>query len=148
MKELKLETEVRERIRDRKTAKSQRTPRDIVEGLVSVDKITYPFCQQDHFVDRCSIVTNVSSRKTKCYNISRVVTSVQREGINQEVVKAREHVFNANDDIIQASVKEIKTVKDNKLIMMKVTIQRRVATTKIAKSKNNSQTHQKLQLTP
>ena len=63
MKELKLETEARERIRDTKTAKSQRTPRDIVEGLVSADKITYQFCQQDHFVDRCSIVTNVSTRK-------------------------------------------------------------------------------------
>ena len=90
----------------------------------------------------------MSTQEKKCYNVSRDVTSVQREGINQEIVKAREHVFDAKDDIIQASVKEIKTVQDNKLIMIKVTIQRRVTTIKIAKSKNNSQTHQKLQLTP
>ena len=87
------------------------------------------------------------STQKKCYNVSRDVTSVQREIITQEIVKAREHVFDAKDDIIQASVKEIKTVQDNKLIMTKVTIQRRVTTIKIAKeimSKRNSQTYQEL----
>ena len=86
----------------------------------------------------------------KCYNVSRDVTSVLREGINQETVKAREHAFDAKDDIIQAPAKEIKAVQDNKLIIIKVTIQRRVMTIKIAKeimSKHNSQTHQELQLT-
>ena len=61
-----------------------------------------------------------------------VSLDVQKEGITQEIVKAREHVFNAKEDIIQASVKEIKTVQDNKLIMIKETIQRRVTTIKIA----------------
>ena len=61
-----------------------------------------------------------------------VSLDVQKEGITQEIVKAREHVFNAKDDIIQASVKEIKTVQDNKLIMIKATIQRIVTTIKIA----------------
>ena len=92
----------------------------------------------------------MSTQEKKCYNVSRDVTSVQREGINQEIVKAREHVFDAKDDIIQASAKEIKTVQDNMLIMIKVAIQRRVTTVKIAKeimSKHNSQTHQELQLT-
>ena len=87
------------------------------------------------------------STQKKCYNVSRDVTSVQREIITQEIVKAREHVFDAKDDIIQASVKEIKTVQDNKLIMTKVTIQRRVTTIKIAKeimSKRNSQTYREL----
>ena len=87
------------------------------------------------------------STQKKCYNVSRDVTSVQREIITQEIVKARKHVFDAKDDIIQASVKEIKTVQDNKLIMTKVTIQRRVTTIKIAKeimSKRNSQTYQEL----
>ena len=44
-----------------------------------------------------------------------------------------------------------KKVQDNKLIMIRVTIQRRVTTIKIAKeimSKRNSQTHQALQPTP
>ena len=73
MKELKLEIEARERVGDTKRAKSQRTPRDTVEGLLSVDKITCPFCQQDHFADRCNIVTNVNTRKkmlqcqSRCY---------------------------------------------------------------------------------
>ena len=87
------------------------------------------------------------STQKKCYNVSRDITSVQREIITQEIVKAREHVFDAKDDIIQASVKEIKTVQDNKLIMTKVTIQRRVTTIKIAKeimSKRNSQTYREL----
>ena len=65
-----------------------------------------------------------TQEKKICYNVSRDVTSVQREGITLEIVKAREHVFNAKDDIIQASVKEIKTVQDNKLMVVKVTIQR------------------------
>ena len=94
MKELKLEIEVRERVGDTKRAKSQRTARDTVEGLLPVDKITSPFCQQDHFADRCNIVTNINTRK-KCYNVNRDVTSVQREGITQEIAKAREHVFDA-----------------------------------------------------
>ena len=61
-----------------------------------------------------------------------VSLNVQKEGITQEIVKAREHVFNAKDDIIQASVKEIKSVQDKKLIMIKATIQRRVTTIQIA----------------
>ena len=63
MRELKLEIEERETIGDLKRVKSQRTPRDTVEGLLSVDKITCPFCQQDHFADRCNIVTNINTRK-------------------------------------------------------------------------------------
>ena len=149
--DLMKEIEARERVGDTKRAKSQRTPKDTSEGLLSVDKITYPFCQQDHFQDRCNIVTNVNTRKKICYNVSRDVTFVQREGITQEIVKAREHVFNAKDDIIQASVKEIKTVQENKLIIIKVTIQRRVTTIKIAKeimSKCNCQTYQELRPAP
>ena len=75
---------------------------------------------------------------------------VQREGINQEIVKAREHVYDTNDDIIQASVNDIKTVQNNKLIIKNVAIQRRVTKVKIAKEimiKRNSQMHQELQLT-
>ena len=52
---------------------------------------------------------------------------------------------------MQAFVKEIKTVQDNKLIVIKVTIQGKVTTIKIAKeimSKCNSQTHQELQPAP
>ena len=93
----------------------------------------------------------MSTQEKECYNVSRYVISVQREGITQEVVKAREHVFDAKDDIIQTSVKRIKTVQDNKLIMIKVTIQKRVTAVKIAKEimgKRNSQTHQVLQPTP
>ena len=48
---------------------------------------------------------------------------------------------------MQASVKEIKTVQDNKLIMIKVAIQGKVTTIKIM-SKCNSQTHQELQPAP
>ena len=79
------------------------------------------------------------------------VLHLYKEGITQETVKAREHVFDAKDNIIQASVKEIKTVKYNKLIMIKVTIQRRITTIKIATeimTKRNSQTHQEVQPTP
>ena len=93
----------------------------------------------------------MSTQEKECYNVSRDVISVQREGITQEVVKAKEHVFDAKDDIIQTSVKKIKTVQDNKLIMIKVTIQKRVTAVKIAKEimgKRNSQTHQELQPTP
>ena len=74
----------------------------------------------------------MSTQEKKCYNVSPDVTSVQREGITQEIVKARECVFDANDDIIQASVKEI--VQGTKLVLIKVTIQRRerVTTIKIA----------------
>ena len=93
----------------------------------------------------------MSTQVNKCCNVSRYVTSVQGEGITQEIVKAREHVFDAKEDIMQASMKKIKTVQDNKLIMIKVTIHRIVTTIKIAKeimSKHNSQTHQELQLTP
>ena len=92
----------------------------------------------------------MSTQEKECYNVSRDVISVQREGITQEVVKAKEHVFDAKD-IIQTSVKKIKTVQDNKLIMIKVTIQKRVTAVKIAKEimgKRNSQTHQELQPTP
>ena len=71
------------------------------------------------------------TQEKKCYNVSQDVRSVQREGITQQIVKAREHVFDAKDDIIQASVKEIKTVQDNKLIMIKERL--RVTTIKIAK---------------
>ena len=93
----------------------------------------------------------MSTQEKECYNVSRDVISVQREGITQEVVKAKEHVFDAKDDIIQTSVKKIKTVQENKLIMIKVTIQKRVTAVKIAKEimgKRNSQTHQELQPTP
>ena len=89
----------------------------------------------------------MSTQEKECYNVSRDVTSVQREGITQEIVKAREHVFDTKDDIIEASVKEIKAVQDNKLIMIKATIQRSVTTIKIVleiMSKRNSQTHQEL----
>ena len=48
----------------------------------------------------------MSTQEKECYNVSRDVTSVQREGITQEIVKAREHVLNAKDNIIQASVKD------------------------------------------
>ena len=92
----------------------------------------------------------MSTQEKECYNVSRDVISVQREGITQEVVKAKEHVFDAKDDIIQTSVKKIKTVQENKLIMIKVTIQKRVTAVKIAKEimgKRNSQTHQELQPT-
>ena len=132
MRELKLEIEARERVGDAKRLKSQRTPRDTVEGLLSVDKITCPFCQQDHFADRCNIVTNVNTRKRMLKYQSRCYICTIREGITHEIVKAREHVFNAKDDIIQASVKEIKTVQDKKLIMIKAAIQRRVTTIQIA----------------
>ena len=90
-------------------------------------------------------------KKKKCYNVSRDVTSAQREGTTQEIAKAREHVFDAKDDIILAFVKEIKAIQDNKLIMIKVTIQRRVTAMKIAKetmSKRNNQTYEELQPTP
>ena len=93
----------------------------------------------------------MSTQEKKSYNVSRDVTSAQREGTTQEIVKAREHVFDAKDDIILASVKEIKTIQDNKLIMIKVTIQRRVTAMKIAKeimSKRNNQTYEELQPTP
>ena len=93
----------------------------------------------------------MSTQEKECNNVSRDVISVQREGITQEVVKAKEHVFDAKDDIIQTSVKKIKTVQENKLIMIKVTIQKRVTAVKIAKEimgKRNSQTHQELQPTP
>ena len=40
MKELKLEIEAREKAGNTKRVKSQRTPRDTVKGLLSVDKIT------------------------------------------------------------------------------------------------------------
>ena len=63
IKELKLEIKARERVGDTKRAKSQRTPRDTVEGLLSVDRITCPFYQQDYFADRYNIVTNVNTRK-------------------------------------------------------------------------------------
>ena len=63
MKELKLEIEVRERFGDTKRAKLQRTTGGTVEGCLSVDKITYPFCQQDHFAGRCNIVANVNTSK-------------------------------------------------------------------------------------
>ena len=150
MRELKLEIEARETIGDTKRVKSQRTPRDTVEGLLSVDKITCPFCQQDHFADRCNIVTNVNTRKKilQCQSGCYICT---KRGTTQEIVKAREHVFDAKDDIILGSVKEIKTIQDNKLIMIKVTIQRRVTTMKIAKEimrKRNNQTYQELQPRP
>ena len=123
MWELKLEIEARERVEDTKRFKSQRTPRDTAEGLLSVDKITCPFC---YFADRCNIVTNVNTRKRMLQCQSRCYICTISEGITHEIVKAREHVFNAKDDIIQASVKEMKTVQDKKLIMIKATIQRRV----------------------
>ena len=63
MRELKLEIEARERVEDAKRLKLQTTLKDTVEGLLSVAKITCPFCQQDHFADRCNIVTNVNTRK-------------------------------------------------------------------------------------
>ena len=55
----------------------------------------------------------MSTQEKECYNVSRDVTSVQREGITQEIAKARKYVFDAKDDIIQASVKDMKTVHDN-----------------------------------
>ena len=82
--------EIRERVGDTRRAKSQRTPRDTIEGLLLVDKITCPFCQQDHFADRHNIITNVNTSK-RYYNVSRDVLSVQIQGITQEIVKAREH---------------------------------------------------------
>ena len=45
MKELKLEIEARVKVGNTKRAKSQRTPKDTVEGRLSVDKITCPLCQ-------------------------------------------------------------------------------------------------------
>ena len=63
MKEWKLEIEAIERFGDTKRAKSQRTPRDTVEGLPSVDKITCSYCQLDHFAGRCDVITNVNTRK-------------------------------------------------------------------------------------
>ena len=73
MREVKLEMEARKSVGDTKTVKSQRTPRDAVEGLLSVDNITCPFCQQDQFASRYNIVTNVNTRKkmlqcqSRCY---------------------------------------------------------------------------------
>ena len=63
MKEWKLEIEAIERFGDTKRAKSQRTPRDTVEGLPSVDKITCSYCQLDHFAGRCDVITNFNTRK-------------------------------------------------------------------------------------
>ena len=151
MKELKLEIEVRERFGDAKRAKSQRTPRDTVEGLLSVDKITCPFCQQNHFVDRCNIVTNVKIRKKMLQCRSRCYTCTKR-GHQSRGCKSKRICFRCKGrHHTSVCVKEINTVQDNKLIMVKVTIQRRVTTIKIAKeimSKRNSQTHQELQPTP
>ena len=68
----KIEIEARERVGVTKRANSQRTQRDTVKGLLSVDKITCPLYQQD-FAGRCNIVTNVNTRKrmlqcqSRCY---------------------------------------------------------------------------------
>ena len=65
----------------------------------------------------------------QCQSICYICT---KRGHTQEIVKAKEHVFDTKDDIIQASAKDIKTVQDNSLIMIKAMIQRRVTTLKIA----------------
>ena len=153
MKEWKIEREARERVGDTKRdTKPQRKPRDKGEGLLSVDKSTCPYCQQDHFAGRCNTVTNVNTRKNGTMSFKLLpVQREQREGINQDIVKEREHAYDRKDDIIQASAKDIKTVQNNKLIMIKVAIQRRVTKVKIAKEiiiKHNNQMHQELQLTP
>ena len=77
--DLMKEIEARERVGDTKRAKSQRTPRDTSEGRLSVDKITYPFCQQDHFQDRCNRVTNVNTRKKMLQCESRCYICTKRE---------------------------------------------------------------------
>ena len=84
VRELKLEIEARETIGDTKRVKSQRTPKDTVEGLLSVDKITCPFCQQDLFADKCNLVTNANTRKkmlecqSRCYNLYKERAPLKR----------------------------------------------------------------------
>ena len=92
MRELKLEIEARERVGDAKRLKSQRTPRDTVEGLLSVDKITCPFCQQDHFAGRCNIVTNVNTRKRMLQCQSRCHICTKR-GYHSRNCKSKETCF-------------------------------------------------------
>ena len=71
----KIEIEARERVGVTKRANSQRTPRDTVKGLLSVDQITCPLYQQD-FAGRCNIVTNVNTRKRmlQCQSVCYIRT--------------------------------------------------------------------------
>ena len=78
MKGFKLEIETRERVGDTKAAKSQRIARDTVEGLLSEYKITCPFCQQNYFVGRCNLVTNVNTRK-KNFTMSVEILHLYKE---------------------------------------------------------------------
>ena len=78
MKELQYKIEAREMVGDTKRVKSQRTPRDTIEGLLSVDKITCPLCQKDHFAGRCNIVTNVNIRKKMLQGQSRCYICTKR----------------------------------------------------------------------
>ena len=64
-----------------------------------------------------------------------------KTGHHSRDCKRKRTYFDAKDDIIQASVKELKRIQDNKLIMIKVAIQRGVTTIKITKkimSKSNN----------
>ena len=92
VRELKLEIEARETIGDTKRVKSQRTPKDTVEGLLSVDKITCLFCQQDHFADRCNIVTNVNTRK-KNATMSVEMLHLHKERVPLKKLLKQENMF-------------------------------------------------------
>ena len=61
MKELKVEIETRERVRESKGVNVNRTSHKAIEGLVKTDKIFCPFCQQDYFQDSCNVVTNANT---------------------------------------------------------------------------------------
>ena len=119
----------------------ERTPRDNTKGHLSVNKITCLFCQKDHFASRCNTAIHVNTKTRKCYIGNLDVLFVQRKEINQEIIKARTHLFAENDDITQASVKTTKMVRDNRRVMVKLTIQRRRRMPKATKNTTNSQTH-------
>ena len=77
MKEWKIERKARERVgHTKRDTKPQRKPRNKIEGLLSVDKSTCPYCQEDHFTGRCNIVTNVND--VTCQQMSTNVTCTKR----------------------------------------------------------------------
>ena len=63
MKELKLEIEARERIGEGNKSEKRTHQFETAEGLFAVGSLHCPYCQQEHYPDRCTVVTNVATRK-------------------------------------------------------------------------------------
>ena len=90
MKELKWETEARKKVGDNKR-RTYRAFKKSMKGLVITGRVFFLYCQQIHYSDKCTVVTDISAKILQCH--SRCFACTEKKNTIQKVARIRKIVF-------------------------------------------------------